>query len=73
MLSAKKLREFGNSRISTPLIDTSRPSRDPCRSFKSQPRGQNSHPRFNIVLPSLVYPYFELDIHEQDEIHKPSG
>ena len=65
MLSAKISRGFKNSGISSPPIDTSSPSRDPYRSFKSQHRCQN--PR--IVLPSLVYPYFELDI-EQNEIRK---
>ena len=42
MLSTKISRKFKNSVISTPsLIDTSRPSRDPYRSFKSQHRCQN--------------------------------
>ena len=41
MLSTKISRKFKNSVISTPSIDTSRPSRDPYRSFKSQHRCQN--------------------------------
>ena len=43
MLSAKISREFNNSGISTPSIDTSRRSRDRFRSFKSQHRCQNPH------------------------------
>jgi len=62
MLSVKISREFENSGKFTPSIDTSRPCRDPYRPFRSQ-----SSLRV-IVLPSLVYPYFENDI-EQDEIH----
>ena len=41
MLLAKISREFKNRGISTPSIDTSRSSRDPYRSFKSQHRCQN--------------------------------
>ena len=47
----------------------SRPSNDPYRSFKSQHRCQNLRSCRVIVLPSLVYPYFELD-NKQDEIRK---
>ena len=46
-----KIAEYKN-----PSKDTSRPSRDPYRSSMSE-----SSLRV-IVLPSLVYPYFELDI-----------
>ena len=63
MLSAKISRERKNSGILNPSIDTSRPSSDPYRSSMSE---------FSlrvIVLPSLVYPYFELDV-EQDETCK---
>ena len=56
--------------MSTSSIDTSRPSRDPYRSFKSQHRCHLDVTSLRvIVLPSLVYPYFELDI-EKDEIPK---
>ena len=41
MLSAKISKEYKNSRISTPSVDMSRPSRDPYRSFKSQHQCQN--------------------------------
>ena len=51
----------------TPLIDMSRPSRDPYRSFKSQHRYQN--PCSGLFLSLLVYPHLELDI-ERDEICK---
>ena len=51
-------REFKNSGISTPSIDFSRSSRDPCCSFKSQPTTSDSSLRV-IVSPSLVYCYFE--------------
>ena len=47
MLSAKISREFNNSGISTPSVDTSRRSRDPYRSFKSQHRCQN--PRSGLL------------------------
>ena len=39
-LSLKMSREFTNSLIFTPSFNTSRPSRDPYRSFKSQHRCQ---------------------------------
>ena len=42
MLSVKISREFENSRIFTPSIDTSRPSRDPYRPFIFQHRCQNA-------------------------------
>ena len=61
-------REFKNSGISTPSIDTSRSSRDPYRSFKSRHRCHESSLRV-IVLPLSVYPYLKLDI-DQDEIRK---
>ena len=57
-----------NSGISTLSIDTSRPSKDPYNSFKSQHRYQSTCSGVT-VLPSLVYPYSEIDI-KQDEIHK---
>ena len=41
MLSAKISRKFKNSGISTPSIDTPRPSREPYRSLKSQHWCQN--------------------------------
>ena len=66
MLSAKISRDYKNSGILNPSIDTSRPSRDPYRSSMSE-----SSLRV-ILLPSLVYPYFELDI-EQDGISKGKG
>ena len=71
-LSLKMSREFKNSIILTPSFNKSRPSRDPYRSFKSQNRCQNPRSSSYVkvfVLPSLVYPYFELDI-EQEEILK---
>ena len=43
MLLAKISREFKNSRISTPPIDPSRPSRGPYHSLKSRCRCQNPH------------------------------
>ena len=43
MLSVKISREFKNSGIFTPSIDTSRPPRDPYRPFKYQHRCQNPH------------------------------
>ena len=63
MLSAKMSRECKNSGIKNLSIEIE--SRDPYRSSISE-----SSLRV-IVLPSLVYPYFELDI-EQDEICKAS-
>jgi len=47
VLSAKILRKFKNSGISTPSIDTPWPSRDPYRSFKSQHRCKN--PRSGLL------------------------
>ena len=62
-------REFKNSGISTPSIDTSRSSRDPYR--LQIPTSMSESSLRVIVLPSfIVYPYFELDI-EQDKIRKP--
>ena len=58
-------REFKNIGISTLSIGT---SRDPYCSLKSQHRYQNSRSGVTVLL-SLVYPYFEIDI-KQDEIHK---
>ena len=58
-----------NSGISTLSIDTSRPSKDPYNSFKSQHRYQNTSYSGVTVLPSLLYAYFEIVI-KQDEIHK---
>ena len=71
-LSLKMSREFTNSLIFTPSFNTSRPSRDPYRSFKSQHRCQKprSSSHFKVIaLPTLVYPYFALDI-EQDDVRK---
>ena len=48
--------------IVTPSIDTCRPSSDPYRSFKSQHRSPAGSSVRVIVLSSLVYHYFELDI-----------
>ena len=63
MLSTKISKEFNNTGISSPSIDTTRPSWDPCRSFKSQLNKCNdvtilaeSH-CVVIISPSL----FELD------------
>ena len=50
-----------NSGISTLSIDTSRPSKDPYNSFKSQHRYQSTCSGVT-VLPSLVYPYIELTL-----------
>ena len=47
MLSAKTSRELKNSGICDPSISTSRPSRDPNRSFKSRHRCQN--PRSGLL------------------------
>ena len=52
-------REFKNSGISTPSIDLSRSSRDPCCSFKSRPTTMSDSSLRVIVSPSLVYCYFE--------------
>ena len=52
-------REFKNSGISTPSVDMSRSSRDPCCSFKSRPTTMSDSSLRVIVSPSLVYCYFE--------------
>ena len=52
-------REFKNSGISTPSVDMSRSSRDPCCSFKSRPTTMSDYSLRVIVSPSLVYCYFE--------------
>ena len=68
MLLEKK-REFKSSGISTSLIiDTSRPSRESISLFQI-PTSMSEPSLWVVVLPSLVYPSFELDI-EQDEIRK---
>ena len=46
----------------TTSVDTSRPSRDPYRSFKSQYQSPVGSSGRVIVLSSLGYHYFELDI-----------
>ena len=51
--------EFKNSGISTPSIDLSRSSRDPCCSFKSQPTTVSDSSLTVIVSQLLVYYYFE--------------
>ena len=51
--------EFKNSGISTPSIDLSRSSRDPCCSFKSQPTTVSDSTLTVIVSQLLVYYYFE--------------
>lgn len=48
--------------IVTSSIDTSRPSRNPYRSFKSKHRSPAGSSVRVIMLSSLVYHYFELDI-----------
>ena len=68
MLLEKK-REFKSSGKSTSLIiDKSRPSRESISLFQI-PTSMSESSLWVIVLPSLVYPSFELDI-EQDEIRK---
>ena len=68
MLSANISKELKNSGISFPSIYRIRPSRDPYCSFKSQHQCQNPLLGLTIVLLSLVYPYYELDIlHVQDD------
>ena len=68
MLLEKK-REFKSSGISTSLIiDTSRPSRESISLFQIQ-TSMSEPSLWVVVLLSLVYPSFELDI-EQDEIRK---
>ena len=62
ILLAKISRELKNSGI-----DTSRPSRDPSRSFKFQHRFQNS--RLGLLCCLLVCSCFKLDI-EHDEMLK---
>ena len=47
----------------------SRPSSDPYRYFKSQHRSMSQSSLSFIVLPSIVYPFFEHDV-EQNEIRK---
>ena len=67
MLLAKISKDFKNSRISSLSTDTSRPSRSPYRSFKSQQFDVRIHAQgYVIVLPLLVYPYFKLDS-DQDQ------
>ena len=61
MLSPKISGEFKNSGISTPSIDTFRSSRDPKSMSETSLRV--------IELSSLVFPYFELDI-RQDQTRK---
>ena len=61
--------EFKNVGISIPSTDTSRPSRDSYHCYKSHNVDVRMLAQGYCVMPSLVYPYFELDI-EQDEIHK---
>ena len=68
MLLPKMSREFKESRMSTPSIDTSRSSTDPYLSFKYQHQCQNPCSGL-LCCHRLVYAYFELDI-EQNEIHK---
>ena len=68
MLSAKRSREFHSSGISTPSIDT---SRDPSLSFNPNIDVRILAIVLLSLVPALVYPYFELNI-EQDEIHKAS-
>ena len=59
MLSTRTLRVFKNSGISTSSISLSHISTS------------NSESSLRVIaLPSLVYPYFELDI-EQDKIANP--
>ena len=68
MLLEKK-REFKSSGISTSLIiDTSRPSRESISLFPI-PTSMSESSLWVVVLLSLVYPSFELDI-EQDKIRK---
>ena len=68
MLLEKK-REFKSSGISTSLIiDTSRPSRESISLFQI-PTSISEPLLWVVVLLSLVYPSFELDI-EQDKIRK---
>ena len=59
-------KEFKNSGISTPSFDTSRSSTQ-IHIALSNPTSMSESLLKVIVLPSLVYPCFELDI-EQDEI-----
>ena len=68
MLSAKRSREFQSSGISTPSIET---SRDPYLSFNPNIDVRILAIVLPSLVPALVYPYFELNI-EQDEIHKAS-
>ena len=68
MLSAKTSRELKDSTICGPSIDTSRPSRDPISLFQISTSMSESSLRV-IVLPSLGYPSFKLDI-EQDDMCK---
>ena len=63
-------REFKNSGISTRSIDTPTPFRDPYR-FQIPKSIQSESSLRVIALPSLVYPYFELDIKQaKDEMRK---
>ena len=68
MLSAKRSREFHSSGTSTPSIDT---SRDPSLSFNPNIDVRILAIVLLSLVPALVYPYFELNI-EQDEILKAS-
>ena len=68
MLSAKTARELKDGTICGPSIDTSRLSRDPISLFQISTSMSESSLRV-IALPSLGYPYFKLDI-EQDDKHK---
>ena len=63
-------REFQNSGISTRSIDTSSPFGDLYR-FQIPTSIRSDSSLKVIVLPSLVYPYFELDIIQaKDEMRK---
>ena len=70
MLSAKVPREFKNSGISTRSVDTSTSFRD-LYHFQIPTSIPSESSLKVIVLPSLVYPYFELNIEQaKDEICK---
>ena len=63
-------REFKNSGIFTRTIDTPTPFRDPNR-FQIPKLIRSESSLKVIVLPSLVYLYFELDIEQaKDEMRK---
>ena len=71
MLSGEILKEFIYSRISSPYINTSTPSRDPHHSFNSQRRNLCLHVSSVNMLSFQAHHILTLNlIVEQDTMHK---